>query len=235
MTPVNDPLLQEPEVKSPTTLLKVGTIGVLLTAPAIFGLVYHGITVTKGIPLGWPSFGMHPVLMSLAFGLLMPLSALSYRSFERLLGVAHATAKAVHAIIMLAALICAVLGVIDMYIVHQNKKGSDWHFTSVHSYVGIMVVVCAGLQFLSGAGVYYAPPSPGWLRKAWMPVHVALGCFSLFGGLASIALGILSLDYEHGLAPAKYKTPEQLEFKTAGLFCCFVGGFLALVFASPKK
>ena len=73
-----------------------------------------------------------------------------------------------------------------------------------------------------------------WLRRAWLPAHVALGCFSLFGGLAAVALGILSFDYEHGLPPAAYKTAEQLEFKTAGLFCCFVGGFLAMVFAAPK-
>ena len=43
---------------------------------------------------GWASFGLHPVLMTLAFGLFMPLSALSYRGLERLLGVSHAAARA---------------------------------------------------------------------------------------------------------------------------------------------
>ena len=28
--------------------------------------------------------------------------------------------------------------------------------------------------------------------------------------------------------------PEQVEFKVAGLVCCFVGGALAMVLAAPK-
>ena len=31
---------------------------------------------------GWGDFGLHPVLMTLAFGLFMPLSALSYRELQ---------------------------------------------------------------------------------------------------------------------------------------------------------
>ena len=128
---------------------------------------------------GWASFGLHPVLMTLAFGLFMPLSALSYRGLERLLGVSHAAAKATHGTLMLVAVILGVLGFIDMWIVHQNGKGSGFHFISVHSWVGILVLVAAALQYLSGLSIFYLPASPPSLRKAWLPAHVALG--SLWG------------------------------------------------------
>ena len=74
---------------------------------------------------GWASFGLHPVLMTLAFGLFMPLSALSYRGLERLLGVSHAAAKATHGTLMLVALILGVLGVIDMWLVHEDGAAAQ--------------------------------------------------------------------------------------------------------------
>ena len=56
----------------------------------------------------------------------------------------------------------------------------------------------------------------------------------LIGGLAAIALGILSFDYKHGLDPPAYATPAVTEFKVAGMMCCLLGGALAMVFAAPK-
>ena len=135
---------------------------------------------------------------------------------------------------MLVALILGVLGFIDMWIVHQNGKGSGFHFISVHSWVGILVLVAAALQSLSGLSVFSLPASPPSLRKAWLPAHVALGSLALFGGLAAIALGILSFDYKHGLDPPAYATPAVTEFKFAGMMCCLLGGALAMVFAAPK-
>ena len=194
----------------------------------------HEIYNVHSMTTGWASFGLHPVLMTLAFGLFMPLSALSYRGLERLLGVSHAAAKATHGTLMLVALILGVLGFIDMWIVHQNGKGSGFHFISVHSWVGILVLVAAALQYLSGLSVFSLPASPPSLRKAWLPAHVALGSLALFGGLAAIALGILSFDYKHGLDPPAYATPAVTEFKFAGMMCCLLGGALAMVFAAPK-
>lgn len=216
-------------------MLLVGMICTILASATLFILIDNVLLVLWSTSIGYPSFGLHPFLMTLSFGVFMPLAALSYAGLERIFSVAHSTAKHVHATCMLAALVMAIIGVVDMYIVHQNAKGGAFHFISVHSWVGIMVVVATGLQWLSGLGIFYWPSSPGWLRRAWLPTHVALGMFSLFGGLASIALGILSVGYKHGGTPASYHTREQVEWQVAGLMCGFVALGLAIVFASLRK
>lgn len=200
--------LQKPPAP-PSLLLKMGVVGALICAPALLGIVCHEILVLDNMKIGWAQFGLHPILMTISFGLLMPLAAISYRGLEGLLGISHDAAKGLHAFFMFAAVVCAVLGVIDMWIVHDRAKGSEFHFISVHSWVGMMVLVASVLQWVSGLSVFYLPASPKWLRRSWLPAHVALGSFSLFGGVAAIALGILSFDYAHGLQPAMYHTSEQ--------------------------
>lgn len=46
-------------------------------------------------PLTFPSFGLHPFLMTLAFGLLAPWGVISWRALEHNFGVSHGVTKKV--------------------------------------------------------------------------------------------------------------------------------------------
>ena len=101
----------------------------------------------------WPAFGLHPVLMSLAFGVCMPLAGLSYRILELEAELSHEVAKTVHAVLNVLAIAIGLVGIIDMYQVH-NKGGCPsppCHFVSLHSWIGISVyaiAACQGLVFV---------------------------------------------------------------------------------------
>merc|ERR1711871_1083967 len=94
--------------------------------------------------------------MTLAFGFLAPIAVTSYRSLEGLAGATHATAKAVHATLMSLALACSILGVVDMYIVH-SAGGPGNHFVSVHSWIGLAVVIAFTIQWSMGFLAFLTP------------------------------------------------------------------------------
>ena len=47
-------------------------------------------------PLKFGDFGLHPVLMVTAFGLLSPIAAVTYKTYESVLGLSHAAAKGLY-------------------------------------------------------------------------------------------------------------------------------------------
>ena len=65
--------------------------------------------------------------------------------------------------------------------------------------------------------------------QAYMPVHIFVGCFAVFGTLLSIITGILSLAYRGDNA-----APKDLLFKVIGSLTFLLCAAVALVFASPK-
>ena len=66
--------LQKPPAP-PSLLLKMGVVGALICAPALLGIVCHEILVLDNMKIGWAQFGLHPILMTISFGLLMPLAS----------------------------------------------------------------------------------------------------------------------------------------------------------------
>jgi len=200
---------------------KIGLLGVLVTASALLILTTYTIRTTMQMPTGWAKFGLHPILMTLAFGFLAPIALTSYRGLEDMFSLKHGKAKGVHAFLMSASLACGVVGVVDMWIVH-SAGGPGNHLVSVHSWLGLATLIAFGFQWLMGALAFYTPCIERMVTaRAWMPVHVFLGSFSAYGTLGAIALGILSME-------ARGSKPDQLQFKAAAMLTLVLALFVGL-------
>lgn len=221
----------------PTLSAKVGSLLTHVLSFTVFGLMYYTLKtyVSTDGTIGWKSFALHPLLMTVAFAVLGPLGAVSWRTYEHMLGMSHSTTKLLHLVLMLAASVIGAIGVYDMWLVHaggaeaQLAKGWDVHFQSAHSWIGFMALVAFCLQALGGLVAFVNPSVGGGSRKAFLPLHVFVGSFALFGTLLSIITGILSLGYRGDNVASKdvyLKMCASLTF----LLCATV----ALVFAAPK-
>lgn len=212
----------------------IGTLGVVCTASALLAVVWHTIKHTMGMPTGWGKFGLHPLLMTLAFGFLAPVSVTSYRGLEDCFSLKHGKAKLVHAALMTAALACGIAGVVDMWIVHEAASPRN-HLISIHSWLGLAALIAFGFQWLTGALAFYTPLLERLVTKrGWLPAHIFIGSFSVYGTLASIALGALSLMYPKAkedfakVGYDAYVTAAQLQMKGAALLVVALAGFVGL-------
>lgn len=204
-----------------------GVIGTILTATALtitLIVTLRNKFEAASMDMGWSTFALHPILMTLAFGFLAPVAVASYRGIEDMLGVSHETAKAIHAGLMSAALLCGLLGFADMWIVHAHPFAPPvYHFQTVHSWLGFAALLAFILQWLSGLAAFYGPKSlvPPTARGAWLPVHVFIGLFAVFGSLFSICTGILALDNRGG-------TEQTTALRVSALLAAALAGFIAL-------
>jgi len=136
------------------------------------------------------SFGMHPIFMASAFLFLSPLGALSYKTYEHVLGVKHGCAKLLHALFQTLALVCGILGFVTMWNVHKGGV----HFQTAHSWIGAFGLGLFALQWLVGFLVYLLPkPASVKARARLMPVHVFVGGTATMLTMVSCATGVLAL------------------------------------------
>eukprot|EP00494_Astrolonche_serrata_P034116 UN34385 len=116
--------------------------------------------------LEYGSFAFHPFLMTLGFGICSPLASTTWVVIEKKFGWSHASAKIIHSGLHFVALLLGLIGVMDMYKVHEGKIARDEdgnptqyeHFQSVHSWLGLMVFVLYALQFIVGFYAFYVRP-----------------------------------------------------------------------------
>lgn len=221
--------------------VKFSILGVLICGAWLFGMVMvvagpmacnpvvrNGTSTCTG--LEWNTFGLHPILMTLAFGLLAPVAITSYRGLERWFGVSHATAKSIHTVLLTAATLCGTLGFWDMWLVHGGSAtwAAGKHFVSIHSFMGFAALLAFGLQWASGFGVFCM--MGGGVRKSWMPSHKLLGGFALLGTLASIATGMLTMEGRD--PPGGPPSDAQMKMKWASLLVLAVCFFVLSVLRS---
>ena len=159
----------------------IPSVVVLIVAIALSGM---------GMSFSFGDFGLHPVLMCIAFGLCGTIASPSYRIFEGLLGWSHQRAKLTHAALHAAALFIGTVGVASMWVTHANAP----HFQSLHSWIGGFALVLYYCQF--GAGAYYFFVSTDASTKAsFLPLHRFLGSCLTVLCLLTIVTGVLSLVY----------------------------------------
>jgi len=213
--------------------LRVGFGATLCLAGVLLGLVAYTMTM-QYTPLGkapsWLEFKLHPLLMTLAFGFLGPIAAVCYKALEPL-GVSHSTAKFVHAALMGSASLCALLGILDMWLVHQNDGKA--HLSSVHSLSGLPIACAFGLNFLIGLFSFTPVNSSGLINRAAIkPLHIFLGMCTVFGTLATVGTGVLSLQGGANLDGS----PKVVLLKLAAMIVFALMTSVALVFfaASPQ-
>lgn len=131
-------------------------------------------------------FNWHPVLMTAAFGVLLPEALLAFRSSS---GLGRPLRKSMHGAMHTVAVVLAVLALVAVLRFHKEIAAPDLY--SAHSYVGVAALVLLGLQYAAGVSFYALQlPSPA-VRAALMPTHRALGKITYFSGVAALASGLM--------------------------------------------
>lgn len=185
-------------------------------------------------------FTLHMFLMSLAFGFFAPVSSVLYYTLEDTLHLPHDAVKWLHALLQTAAVVCSVLGLIQVY--YSNGGPCDYanHFQSLHSYIGITLLAAYWLQaplaFLVFSNKSLLKPG-GTARAAFLKGHVVAGRLMTVVALFVIILGIMAFEVKRPQwrAANSWIGPDYMEiwykFTRTGVIAFALAVFVALVFA----
>ncbi|CAL8471335.1 g10877 [Coccomyxa elongata] len=135
-------------------------------------------------------FNWHPLLMTLAFPVLMGEAVLAYRA-PVASNLDRDQRKLLHALLQIIAVVAAALGLVAAFQSHNLKKPMKIpNVYSAHSYLGIFTVVFLGLQFILGFTGFLYPKYSKANRESLAPYHIFLGRATFILGLATMAAGI---------------------------------------------
>jgi len=150
--------------------------------------------------------------MTISFGIMGPIASSVYEIFERQLGILdHNSAKYLHGLMHLTAVVLGLVGILDMIQVHDDKDVGHW--MSLHSWIGISLFSIYCAQLVMGAYMYLISDNLP-VKKAFMPYHKGMEKALTMGGLWVIILGELSYKYR-----GDNNDKEELLWKFMGLFC----------------
>ncbi|XP_060096011.1 transmembrane reductase CYB561D2 [Heteronotia binoei] len=165
---------------------------------AVFGAAAHfvsvGFTVFVAVVArpGSSLFSWHPLLMSLAFSLLMTEALLAFSPESSLLRPFSRKAKIrFHWALQLLALICAVLGL--AFISYNKYINGKAHFATWHSLTGLLTVLYASIQCMGGLVLLYPKLIKNWKLAKLKLYHATSGLIGYLLGCASLMLGMCSL------------------------------------------
>ncbi|XP_076920448.1 transmembrane ascorbate ferrireductase 1-like [Bidens hawaiensis] len=206
-------------------------VHVLGVAGAVMVLVWN-ISFRGG--LAWESstnknliFNVHPVLMLIGLVILGGEAIISYKA----LPFKKAEKKLIHLILHAIAL---VLGIIGIYMAFKNHNESGIaNLYSLHSWLGIGIIVLYGIQWIYGFLVFFYPGGTADLRKESLPWHVLFGIFLYTLVVANSALGFLEkLTFLESSGIEKYGSEAFLVNFTA-IVAILYGTFVLLTALSP--
>mmetsp|Transcript_796 Transcript_796/g.1759 ORF Transcript_796/g.1759 Transcript_796/m.1759 type:complete len:273 (-) Transcript_796:241-1059(-) len=160
---------------------------------SIFHLLCIGTSLAVAFSvLDGSRFGYHPSCMALAYLLFMAEGALTAIKFRSLEGPERTTAIWKHASLQSLGVLFAIIG---FYAIYTNKSiHGKPHFTSYHSYAGLLAFVLAIVAPLGGAvsfkrlGLLTRLPQQHWAPIKY--VHRKVGQVTVFVGLLAIVLAL---------------------------------------------
>ncbi|KAL7065512.1 hypothetical protein AAHC03_05198 [Spirometra sp. Aus1] len=135
-------------------------------------------------------FNYHPVFMVLGLVFCFGDAMLVYRVFRMF---PKLPVKVVHAILMLLSLLFAVVGLKAAFDSH-NLRGIP-NLYSIHSWVGIVVVVLFALQWIIGLITFLVPSVPMRVRANVLPVHTSMGMIIFTGAICACISGITEKNF----------------------------------------
>ncbi|BHF65073.1 hypothetical protein SprV_0200808200 [Sparganum proliferum] len=135
-------------------------------------------------------FNYHPVFMVLGLVFCFGDAMLVYRVFRMF---PKLPVKVVHAILMLLSLLFAVVGLKAAFDSH-NLRGIP-NLYSIHSWVGITVVVLFALQWIIGLITFLVPSVPMRVRANVLPVHTSMGMIIFTGAICACISGITEKNF----------------------------------------
>ncbi|NXR73318.1 CYBR1 reductase, partial [Pycnonotus jocosus] len=166
-------------------------------------------------------FNWHPVLIVMGFVFLQGIAIIVYRlpwtwKCSKLL------MKFIHAGLNTTALILAIVAVVAAFDFHNTMNTPNMY--SLHSWIGLIVVIFYALQLFFGFAVFLLPFAPVRLRAALMPIHVYSG-LTLFGTVIATALMGITEKLIFGLQSPGYSEspPEAILVNCLGLLLVIFG------------
>lgn len=130
-------------------------------------------------------FNIHPVLMLIGFIILGGEAIMSYKS----LPLKKEVQKVIHLVLHGIALALGIVGIIAAFKFHNES--SILNLYSLHSWLGIGIIVLYGIQWIFGFVVFFYPGGSTSVRSDSLPIHVLLGMFVYGLAVANAALGFL--------------------------------------------
>ncbi|TRY90441.1 hypothetical protein DNTS_011806, partial [Danionella cerebrum] len=186
--------------------------------------------------LGWDGgaaeFNWHPLLMVMGFIFLQGFAIIVYR-LPWTWRCSKQKMKFIHAGLNVVAFILAVISVVAVFDFHNEKSIPNMY--SLHSWIGLALVVMYPAQMVTGIAVYLIPVTPVYFRAALMPVHIYSGLF-IFGSVIATALMGFTEKLIFSLKSPAYKDspPEAVLVNVLGLLLSAFGGLLLWIVTRPE-
>ncbi|CAH1238261.1 CYB561 [Branchiostoma lanceolatum] len=169
-------------------------------------------------------FNWHPVLMVVGLVFLYGNGILTYRVFRDQVkfGV-----KVLHAVLQVTALIFAIVALVATFDFHNANGIANMY--SLHSWVGLTVVILFALQWVLGLSTYMLPFASRWIRTLFMPYHRFLG-LAIFALAIATCLTGLTEKLLFSIADTYSKfAPEGILVNCLGLTLVLFGVFVGFI------
>ncbi|KAK4796710.1 hypothetical protein SAY86_029036 [Trapa natans] len=155
-------------------------------------------------------FNLHPVLMLIGLIIIGGEAIISYRS----LPLKKEWKKLIHLVLHAIALILGIIGITAAFKYHNESSIANLY--SIHSWMGIGVIVLYGTQWLYGFVIFFFPGGSLALRAESLPWHVLFGLFVYVLAVSTATLGFLEkLTFLEASGLAKYGSEAFLVNFTA--------------------
>ncbi|XP_055374088.1 uncharacterized protein LOC129607252 isoform X2 [Condylostylus longicornis] len=196
-----------------STILLIGVIVLIL----FWVLYYRG-------GLAWSNqpelqFNLHPVLM---VGGLVTISGYSILLYRLCRCLKHIYVKLAHMFFHACAVPCVVLGFLAVFESHENLYPDKPHFTSLHTWLGLVTMGLFGLQFVVGFFSFLillcCENYTYSCRSAMVPIHASFGVVTLMLAIATALTGILDA-YDENTKPEL----EKYVMKSTGMVLVAIG------------
>lgn len=182
--------------------------------------IYRGGFAWRSDPVR--EFNWHPFFMVLGLVFLYANGALIYRGFR---SEKKKKLKIIHMSLHLGALIFAVIGLVAVFDFHNAKSISNMY--SLHSWIGLSVVILFACQWVSGLLTFLFPGLRPSVRAAYLPVHQFFGLVIFIGAVCTSLLGLTEKAF---FVMNGKDTPAYSSFPSEGILVNVIG-LLLLVFA----
>ncbi|KAL8586024.1 hypothetical protein ACOMHN_045410 [Nucella lapillus] len=132
-------------------------------------------------------FNLHPLFMVIGMVFLYADGILAYRVFrnDKKLYI-----KILHAIVHIAALIFSAVGLKAVFDSHNLADPPKANLYSLHSWIGLFVVIAFGVQWLLGFASFLTPVVGMAVKRYYMPYHRFWGAALLAMAGATALMGI---------------------------------------------
>ncbi|XP_078572100.1 transmembrane ascorbate-dependent reductase CYB561-like isoform X2 [Branchiostoma floridae x Branchiostoma japonicum] len=169
-------------------------------------------------------FNWHPVFMVVGMVFLYGNAILTYRVFrdQVKLGV-----KILHTVLQIAALIFSIVALVATFDFHNANGIANMY--SLHSWIGLIVVILFALQWVLGMSTYLLPFASRWIRTLFMPYHRFFGLVIFAMSIATCLMGLTEKLLFTIADTYSSFAPEGILVNCLGLTLVLFGGFVGYI------